>query len=98
MYSKVLLPQIQTCEFSLDKKKIIYDGSFISKMFRITPFPNVLVNLDFCIGVAVDWNHGEHHIPTFHVRKELRLGRQAEGQGQAVVVFSFPSIGNAGSK
>lgn len=72
------------------KKKIIYDGSFISKMFCITPFPNVLVNLDFCIDVSVDWNHGEHQIPTFHVRKELRLGRHAEGQGQAVIVIQLP--------
>lgn len=90
MYYKVLLPQTQTREFSLDKKKIIYDGSFISKMFRITPFPNVPVNLDFCIDVAMDWNHGEHQIPAFHVRKALRLGRHAEGQGQAVTVIQLP--------
>lgn len=90
LYSKVLLPQIQTCEFSLDKKKITYDGSLVSKMFRITPFPNVLVNLDFHIDVSVDWNHGEHQIPTFHVRKELRLGRHAEGQGQTVTVIQLP--------
>lgn len=54
LYSKVILPQIQTCEFSLDKKIIIYDDSFISKMFHITHFPNVLVHLDSCIDVAMD--------------------------------------------
>lgn len=94
LYSKVLLPQIQTCEFSLDKKKIIYDGSFISKMFCITPFPNVPVSLDFCIDCHNGLEPGGTSDSSISCQKGIEAGKACRGTRPGCYCYSacFPNI------